>query len=89
MGRYSVDVLQQITECGTLDSISRTLGLREQTVRAIINTMVDQGLIEIVEQGKACSRCPFKCGNCLCSDVGMSYAITRKGFSLLEKEMYG
>jgi len=87
MGRFSLDVLAEIKKCSTLDKISRALGLREQTVRAIIETMVCQGLIEVLEHEASCSGCPFKCGNSACCDANRTYVITSKGFSLLEKEM--
>jgi len=75
-------VLSIISEGKTLDALSRELGLRISTVRAMIDLMVHQGYLEEVRCESDCGICPINCDS-MVSKIKM-YRLTGKGMECIK-----
>ncbi|MBS3813358.1 hypothetical protein KGY64_06000 [Candidatus Bipolaricaulota bacterium] len=56
-------LLSMLERGGSLDGIASSLGMRKQTVRAMIETLEHQGKVKKVSSGSACNSCPMS-GSC-------------------------
>ena len=59
-----------------LQALSKKLGLSIPTLRAIIETMIDQGYLEEIKCGSGCSKCSM---NCFSISKTKIYRLTEKG----------
>jgi len=80
-------VLSIISEGKTLDALSRELGLRISTVRAMIDLMVHQGYLEEIKCGSGCSMCLMNCS--LTSSEIKMYRPTGKGMGCIKGTQVG
>ena len=80
MGNITKEILSRIAEGKTLDSISREIGKRESTVRAMVDSMIYNGYLEEIGYTSGCSMCSMRCSYnspnsqikmCMVTDKGM------------------
>ncbi len=76
------DVLSKITEGKTFDALSKELGMRTHTVRAMVDSMVHEGYLEEI-CGSGCGMCSMKCISPPSSKIKM-YAVTEKGMKFIK-----
>jgi len=76
------EVLSKVREGKTVETASKELGMRESTLRAMIDFMVEKGYLEEFEGGGGCAGCALK-GRCNVPPPGerkvKMYALTKKG----------
>jgi len=77
-------IISKISEGKILDALSRELGIRDTTVRSIIDSMVHQGYLGEIRCGSGCSKCLMDCGSLTSSKVKM-YAVTDKGMEYVKQ----
>jgi len=72
-------ILSKISKGKTSDDIAKELGMRKDTVRAMIESMIYLGYIEEVICRTGCSLCPMKCSSQSSDSKTKMYVITREG----------
>ena len=76
------EVLSKVREGKTVETVSKELGVRESTLRAMIDFMVEKGYLEEFEGGAGCAGCSLK-GKCNVPPLGerkvKMYALTKEG----------
>jgi predicted ArsR family transcriptional regulator len=70
------EVLLKVGKGKTVDAISRELGIRGSTFRALLEFMVNEGYLEEIECENSCVSCPMQCRAPL--NIKM-YMLTEKG----------
>ena len=53
------EVLLKVREGATVDALSKELGMRESTLRAMIDFMLERGYLEVI-QGGSCAECSLR-----------------------------
>jgi len=76
-------ILSKIGEGKTLDAISRELGMREFTLRAMVDSMVRTGYLEEIQCIAGCGMCPMKCSFSSSFKIKM-YVVTEKGMECVK-----
>ena len=77
------NILSKINEGKTLDGLSKELGMRESTIRAIIDSMIHIGYLEEIQCRTGCKMCPTKCSSPPSSEIKM-YGGRRRGWNVLD-----
>lgn len=73
-------ILSRISEGTTFDALSRELGMRKSTTKAIVNSMLHTGYIEEIQYASGCSMCPLNCNSqSSCGSGIRMYTLTDKG----------
>ena len=76
------EILSKVREGKTVDAVGRELDIRESTLRAMIDFMVEKGYLEEFESGGGCAGCFLK-KKCNVPPPGerktKTYALTDKG----------
>ncbi len=72
------ELLDFLERGGSLDEIADSLGMRKQTVRAMIEMLADQGKIKEISPGGGCDSCPMS-GSCPAVSSGRekTYVVVR------------
>jgi len=82
------EVLSKVREGKTVETASKELRVRESTLRAMIDFMVEKGYLEELDGGGGCARCSLE-GKCSLPPLGerrlKMYALTRKGEEYIGK----
>lgn len=75
------EVLLKISEGKTIAAIAKELDMREATLRAMIEFMVERGYLKEFESGGGCAGCPInrKCKEHALKGNLKIYALTGKG----------
>ena len=71
------EALLKVGNGESLEAISRELGVREATFRAMVEFMVEKGYLEEISGESNCMSCPIKCG-APPMNIKM-YMLTKKG----------
>jgi len=75
-------ILSKIGEGKTIDTLSRELGMRESTLRAMVDSMVHTGYLEEIQCMAGCGMCPTKCSLPSSSKIKI-YCVTEKGMECI------
>ena len=79
------DILSKIIEGTTFDALSRELGIRKSTTKAIVDSMIHEGYLEQIQYGSGYSMCSVSCNSqSSCSSGIKMYSLTEKGKQLIE-----
>ena len=76
------EVLSKVREGKTVETASKELDVRESTLRAMIDFMVEKGYLEEFGSGAGCEGCPMsrKCNAPVPGDRKVKmYALTKQG----------
>ncbi|MFP3946430.1 MAG: FeoC-like transcriptional regulator [Halobacteriota archaeon] len=76
------EVLVKMSSGGTLDELSRELGMRKSTLRAMIDMMIQMEYLEEVRCGSGCGSCAMKCDMEISTEM---YVLTEKGEEIIKK----
>lgn len=77
------EIILKINEGKTIDIISKELGMRKSTIRAMVDWMVHQGYLDEIRCGTGCSICSMNCSSLPSSKVKM-YTVTGKGMECIK-----
>ena len=82
------EVLLKISEGKTIADISKELDVREATLRAMVEFMVDKGYLEEIEYGAGCAGCHLN-GKCSTPSSGerkmKMYALTKETMDYIKE----
>jgi len=81
------EILSRIKGGNTIDTIARDLDMNRSTLMAMIEFLVDEGYLERVDMGCACSTSNL-CEQCRGTDTGpdmVVYTLTPKGEGMVER----
>jgi aldehyde:ferredoxin oxidoreductase len=77
------EVLLKVGKGKTVDAISRELGIRGSTFRAMLEFMVKEGYLEEIDCENNCVSCPMKCRAPM--NIKM-YMLTKKGGEYIKEK---
>lgn len=75
------EILEKISNGGTIDSLSRDLGMRKSTLQAMVDMMVRLDYLEEVRCGSGCGKCAMGCNIEINTEM---YVITEKGEEIIK-----
>jgi len=86
MNSVTKEILKKIQDKKTLDVISKEMNIRISTLKARVESLVDQGFLAEITYGIGCKLCPMNCTSGSCdSDIKM-FSLTTQSQRLLQKK---
>jgi DNA-binding MarR family transcriptional regulator len=84
MKEVTREILSKINEGKTLDIISKEIDMRKSTVRARVDSMIQEEYLAEIQYASGCSMCPLSCNSkSSCSPGIKMYSLTEKGKELI------
>ena len=80
MREVTKEILTRINDGKTLEIISREIDMRKATVRARVDSMIQEEYLAEIQYASGCSMCPLSCNSQpSCSSGIKMYTLTKKG----------
>lgn len=84
MKEVTREILMRINDGKTLDIISKEIAMRKSTVRARVDSMIQEDYLAEIQYASGCSMCPLNCNSQSSCGSGIKmYALTDKGKQLI------
>lgn len=78
------EILVKMSNGGTVESLSREMGMRKTTLQAMIDMMVRMEYLEEVRCGSGCGNCAMKCDIEINTEM---YVLTEKGEEVIKTQI--
>ncbi len=83
MNDVTREILMKIQDKKTLDAISKDMNIRKSTLKARVQSLVQQGLLAEITYASGCGMCPMNCRSDSRQSPLILFSITEKGKRLV------